>query len=147
MERNSPHLAGNACLVCAHSARGNKIEICRGATCTGELLASRNPRFSWLSRSLIILIKKLKTRGIRYLAMLGLLCMCILAISCNLGISWVCVLSRSVEVTLHTDDTGAQTLESPNPSIAGGFPLQVRRSPQISAVFGSGYGNHKAICP
>ena len=55
---------------------------------------------------------------------------------------------RAVEVTLQTDDTGAQTLESPNPSIAdGGFPLQVRRSPafcddcdslEASAVFCSG---------
>jgi hypothetical protein len=67
----------------------------------------------------------------------------------------MCLGMRAVEVTLQTDDAGAQTLESPNPSIAdGGFPLQVRRSPafcddcdslEASAVFCS--GNHKAICP
>lgn len=35
--------------------------------------------------------------------------------------------SHGFPVTLQTDDAGAQTLESPNPSIAdGGFPLQVR---------------------
>eukprot|EP00435_Cladocopium_sp_Y103_P050594 s1568_g15.t1 len=38
--------------------------------------------------------------------------------------------SHGFPVTLQTDDSGAQTLESPNPSIAdGGFPLQVSHSP------------------
>lgn len=38
--------------------------------------------------------------------------------------------SHGFPVTLQTDDAGAQTLESPNLSIAdGGFPLQVRPSP------------------
>ena len=40
----------------------------------------------------------------------------------------VCMV-RGVEVTLQSDDSGAQTLESPNPSIGdGGFPLHVSHS-------------------
>ena len=39
------------------------------------------------------------------------------------------IMVRGVEVTLQSDDSGAQTLESPNPSIGdGGFPLHVRHS-------------------